>query len=482
LIRQLLAESVLLALMGGAGGVFAAWWGGQALLKMLSRGPDQVTLAISPDARTLGFTLALALGTGILFGLAPALRATRVDLNPALKEGKGASGARRGTLGKALVIGQVALSLLLLIGAGLFLRTLRNLAVIDTGFNREGVLLFHLDTDYSGYKNEDPRLAGIYRGIEKRVAALPGVKSASFSQMNFGPSQWTSSIEPLGDTGGAHRLVMSNGNTIAPSYFDVMGIGQVLGRVFNDGDTESAPKVAVLNEHAAKALFPGVSPLGRQFLQGSKPVQVIGVVKDAKYVSVREKPRNMIYFPVAQRAGYYGELAVKIAGDGSRLTPEIRRAIAEVEPNFPVVSIDTMSQIVNNTLSRERLIARLSAFFGILALILACVGLYGILSYGVARRTGEIGIRMALGASSRAVLGMVLGETAWLLAIGLAIGIPCALALGRLVQSLLYELKATDAATVAAAALTMSVFAMLAAWFPARRAARVDPMAALRYE
>ncbi len=482
LIRQLLAESVLLALMGGAAGVFAAWWGGQALLKMLARGPDEIPLAIAPDLRTLGFTLAVALGTGILFGLAPALRATNVDLNPALKEGKGASGARRGRLGKALVIGQVALSLLLLIGAGLFLRTLRNLAVIDTGFNRDSVLLFHLDTDYSGYTDGDARLPGVYQRIEKRVAAIPGVKSASFSQMNFGPSEWSSSVEPLGETGGAHRIEMSNGNVIDPSFFDVMGINLVMGRVFNDSDSASATKVAVLNETAAKALFPGVSPLGRQFLQNSKPIEVVGVVKNAKYVTVREKPRRMIYFPAAQRIGYYGEFAVRIAGDGVRVTPQIRAAIAEAEPNFPVVTINTMRQEIDRTLSRERLVARLSAFFGLLALILACIGLYGILSYGVARRTGEIGIRMALGASSRAVLNMVFGETAWLLAIGLAIGIPCALALSRIVQSLLYDLKANDAFTIGVAALVMAGFGALAAWFPARRAARVDPITALRYE
>jgi len=480
LVQQSLAESLLLALAGGAAGLLVAVWGSQALVALVSAGPDPLPLDTAPDLRVLSFTVAISLLTAVVFGLAPSLRATQTDPNTALKEGRGAAGASRAVLGKLLVAGQVALSLLLLVGAGLFGRTIQNLTSLDTGFNRANVLLLDLDTDYSGYSSKDPRLPAVYDRIEKRVLQVPGVQAAGMSQMSFGPANWSTAVKAVGSTESGKD---SNGNVVSTGYFDAVGIPIKLGRAFQPSDSATAPRVTVVNEKFARDLFPGESPIGKKIdIMEDGLSEIVGVAQDAKYVRLRERPRRMFYLPVTQRVRYAGQLHVRVAGDAAALIPEIRRAVTEAEPNFPIHSILSMQEQVGRSVRRERMIATLSTFFSILALVLACVGLYGILSYNVSRRTGEIGIRMALGARAATMIRMILSETVLLVSAGLAVGIPAVLVSARFMKSLLYGVDAIDWLTIAGAVFILLAFAVAAAWLPARRAAKVDPMVALRYE
>lgn len=481
LIQQLFVESLLLALAGGAAGLLVAVWGSQGLLRMISAGPVVIPLDIDPDWRVLLFTIAASMLTSIIFGLSPALRTAQLDPNVSLKEGKGAAGARRPMIGKLLVAVQVMLSLVLLVGAGLFARTIYNLSSIDAGLTRGGsVLQVELEPAFAGYSDADPRLPAVYGRIEQKIRAISGVRAAGMANFGFGPAQWTTDVEPVGammDRGS------SNANVVTPGYFDAVGIPIVSGRTLRYSDSIQGPKVAVVNQTFAQYFFPGESPIGRQFRQGFYGiVQIVGIARNAKYVDLRETPRRMIYFAVAQAPQYISLLQVRVEGDPSTAIPAIRDAMAQAEPNFPIVSISTVAESVTRTVLRERLTATLSSAFSAVALLLACVGLYGVLSYNVARRTGEIGIRMALGARARNVIAMVLRETVLVITIGFALGIPLALVFARFVKSLLYGVEAVDWFTIAGAVFILLAFAIAAAWLPARRAAKVDPMVALRYE
>jgi predicted permease len=487
LARQMLTESLLMAFLGGALGVLFASWAGEMLLAMVSGGPEPLPLSVAPDARVLGFTFLVSLAAALLFGIAPALRTTRFDLTPALKEGRGAvSVAGRSILAKALIVSQVALSLVLLIGAGLFLRTLVNLAGTDTGFEKNNVLLFGIDPPSAGYK-EDARLASLYQQIEEKVNAQPGVRAASISFFTFNQGEWT---QPATVEGAAPALGMLNDvtyNVVGPSYFTAMGIPMLVGRAFRPEDTATSPKVAVINETMAKLYFPGGSPIGHRFGIGSDPknskdIEVVGVVKDAKITSLRERPIPAAYFTYLQRVAYFFNLEVRYLGDPRAIISEVRRAIGEVDHSLPVVYQNTLTEQVERSLASQSLIARLSAFFGLLAVFLASIGIYGLMSYAVSRRTSEIGLRMALGAGRTEVLWLVMKESFVLVAAGLAIGLPVALAADRLVSNMLYGLSPTDPGTIAASALFLMAFAALAGYLPARRAAKVDPMVALRYE
>ncbi|HLY16099.1 MAG TPA: ABC transporter permease [Bryobacteraceae bacterium] len=486
MIRQFLTESLLLAGVGGGLGVMLALWGSGLLLKLVSDGPQAVPLRISPDPRMLGFTLAVSVMTGLLFGLAPALRITRLDLNSALREGKATANlGTRSRFGRVMVGGQVALSLLLLIGAGFFLRSLRNLEKIDTGFLRESVLMFRIDTDGSGYK-EDARLLDLYQKVEQRLTSVPGVRAASFSMFGFNEGAWTTPITMSGGAQLSDRDREIHGNVVGPMHFEAMGLPLLAGRGFSPQDSGTAPRVAVVNQAWARHFSPRGSVIGERFtLDGSRhkaDIQVVGVVKDSKYESVREKTPPMAYFPIAQRIQYLSDLEVRVSGDPAPLVPRLRQAIAEVDRNLPINDVTTMTEVVDRSLTREHLIARLSGFFGLLALALACVGLYGTMSYAVARRTNEIGIRMALGARRITVLWFVLREAIQLVAMGVGCGIPIALWAQRYIASLLFELKPADPAIIVSAAGLMALVAMLAAYLPAHRASRVDPTVALRYE
>jgi len=496
LIRQLLTESVLLATLGGVVGLALAYWATSLLVAFMSSGREPIALSVHPDVRVLGFTAAVSVLTGVLFGLAPAFHGTRFDLTPVLKEnaGSGSMGAYRGArsgLGKALVVAQVAMSLLLLVGAGLFVRTLQNLETVNVGFNRYNILLFGIDPTQNGYKGE--RLASFYQELQRRLEALPGVRSASVSGHTLiggGVSIGGISIQGYAPKRTETDRDASGGvyfNTVGPRFFETMGIPLVLGRMIGPEDMPAAPKVAVINETLARSYFADSNPIGRRIggdEKASGDIEIVGVVGDARYADLRREVPPTIYFPYLQRTEQLGPMhfEVRTAGDPKDIVTSVRRVVQSLGENLPLIELKTQTEQIEQSLFHERLFAKLSSFFGLLALVLACVGLYGIMSYAVARRTNQIGIRMALGAARRDILGLVMWETLAMVFIGVALGVPATLAATRLVSSMLYGLKATDPLTIAMSAGVMIVVAALAGYLPARRASRVDPLAALRHE
>lgn len=486
LIRQMLTESIFMAVVGGAAGIVFAWWAGGFLVWMVSTGEEVLPLHVAPDARVLMFTTLLSLATGILFGLAPAFRATRVDLSASLKEGRGSVSARSSQfLAKALIVSQVALSAVLLIGASLFVHSLTNLRSVETGFNKENVLVMSVDVASLGYKRDDPRLSDMYHRAEEAVSALPGVRAASFSMFTVLEGSWTEYAYPQGRPRPAEQREVHN-NVVGPAFFATIGLPIVMGRPIGPQDTATSPKVAVINETMARWFFPNESPIGQHFRLGEDEhngqIQIVGVAKDAKYESLQEGPKPAAYYPYTQNVGYYGSFQVRYSGDARSLIPAIRHVFAEVDRNLPIGGIRTMAEQVDNTLVQQKLTARLSTFFGLLALLLASIGIYGVLSYAVAQRTSEVGLRMALGARRGSVVWMVMRDVLMLVAGGLAIGVPSAWALERQASSMLFGLGNVDAASFAAAISILAAVAAFAAYLPARKALLVDPMSALRYE
>ncbi|MGH9853513.1 MAG: ADOP family duplicated permease [Blastocatellia bacterium] len=483
LIRQLLTESLLLASLGGIAGVLLAWRGSRLLVLMASARAEALPLDVTPNARILGFTLLVSLLSAVIFGIAPALRAARIEPNAALKGGKGATQTTsQSPLGKALVVAQVALSLVLLVGAGLFVRTLINLQNQPTGFKQENVMLFQLYTFMLGY--EDAQYAPLMREIEEKVKAVPGVQAASFSTFVFNQAQWTSRVftdgpeQPEGQRSVRQSLVGTD-------YFTTMGIPLIAGRSFSPHDTGASPKVAVISETMAARFFPNGSPLGKRFGTSERPqkeFEIVGVVKDAKYGTVAEQMRLMAYYPHAQSLQPLENFVVRFSGAPAAIIPQVRRAIQEVNRNLPIDEVVSLSEHIGRSLTQQKLVARLASFFGLLALLLACVGLYGVLSYAVARRANEIGIRLALGASPGDILWLVLREALALACGGVIVGLVAASFGAKLADTLLFELKPTDPLTLVSATLLLIVTAALASYLPARRAARVDPLVALRDE
>ncbi|HUJ21968.1 MAG TPA: ABC transporter permease, partial [Bryobacteraceae bacterium] len=487
LVRQMLTESILLSMIGGALGVAFAWWASRLLLWMVSTGPEIAPIRVAPDARVLAFAFALSLATGILFGCAPALRATSFELGPSLKEGRGSVTTHaRSALAKALIVGQVALSVVLLVGAVLFVRSLVNLRNVDTGFQTENVLQLQLDTANAGYKEDDPRLIELYAGIEQKVSEMPGVRSASFSMFTFNQGAWTSPAYPHGHQPPPEQDRDVHNNVVGPSFFTTMGLPVVLGRAFGPQDTAKSTKVAVISETMARNFFPNESPLGQRFGLGgpehSGDLEVVGVVKDAKYERLGEHRKPAAYYPYTQHVQYLSDFEVRLLAGAGGLVPQIRQAIREVDPHLPIAEISTLSEQVDRSLANQKLVARLSSFFGLLALLLASIGIYGILSYAVARRTNEIGLRMALGARRSNVIWLVMRDALMLVVIGFAVGVPAAAASERLMSQMLFGLGPIDALSIAAGVTVLAVTAAMAAYLPARRASRVDPTVALRYE
>jgi predicted permease len=484
LIRQLLTESLLLALIGAAAGVLMAGAGTQYLLKLLATGRTSVLLDAQPDARALIFTGLLSVLTAMLFGLAPALRASGTDLIPALKEGgRGLEfGGSRQRLSRGLIVAQVALSLVLLVGAGLFLRTLRNLHSIDLGFERENALLVALDPSHSGYTQNQTR--DLFLGLLERLQAIPGVRSASLSwnpPVAGGGSSRTVSVEGRAPGPEASREIYLN--WVAPRYFETLGVPLIAGRDFGFHDTAETPKVVILNQTMARVFFGDANPIGHRIKVENNDIrEVVGVVGDSHYLEIREKIAPTLYLNTFQSPETGSEFAIRTAGNPNALIPAVRREIENQAKGIAITNVRTLANQVDAWIARERLIALLSSCFGGLALFIAAVGLYGVLSYTVARRTQEIGVRMALGAQSRDVVAMILKEVVWLVCLGLAFGLPLALFLSRFVADLLYGLTPTDPITIAAGALVMMIVALLAGYIPARRASRVDPMVALRCE
>jgi len=482
LIRQLLTESFLLAAVGGALGFAVASRGGELLLYLASSTEGPPVLDVHPDARVLAFCTAISLLTGLVFGLAPALRATRLDVSPVLKAGLGGgSGSSRWMLGKALVAVQVALSLLVLLGASMFVRSLQKLNSIDLGFKRENLLLFGVDGTLSGYKDEG--LGSLYQRIQERLRAIPGVRSVSLSRHSLvgdGSSQSGMDI-PGYRKRPSERLVVYR-NSVGPDFFETMGIPILLGRGITDRDNQTAPKVVVINEALAHRYFPNESPLGKRLAWHEKDAEVVGVAGNAKYYDLRQEVQPTVFEPYLQFGIGRMVFALRTLADPASIVRDVRVAIASVDRNLPLYNVRTQVQQINSALIQERFFAELTSCFGGLALLLASIGLYGVMSYTVAGRTGEIGIRMALGAAKADITGMVLREVFLLMTAGLGIGLPVALLCMRLIHKQLYGLNVSDPLSIAVAIGVLTLVTGLAGYLPARRASRIDPMAALRQE
>jgi predicted permease len=492
LIRQLLVESGVLAATGAVLGVGSAWWATQLLLRMVSTGSQTLPVQVAPDAVVLAFTVMVAVMTVLLFGTAPALYATRVELVPSLKEGRGTiSSHSRNRLAKGLIIGQVALSVVLLVGAGLFLRSLENLSNVDTGFNKQNVLTTSLDPDGAGYK-QDAHWDHIMTQLEDRVNALPGVRAASFAFEVFNGGGWTDAVVVPGRPKSDHDPEVFH-NIVGPKYLEAMAMPILVGRGLLPEDSSTSRHVAVVNETFARAYFGGESPLGRTFDVGGEAgapskstewqnVEVVGVVKDGKYMDVQEKPTPAAFYPHSQHPGFLYNFIVRYSGDAGALAQTISKTVHSVDSNLPVGDFTTLAQLVDDSVLNHRLVAQLCTFFGALAAILVCIGIYGLMSYGVTRRTSEFGVRLALGAAREQVLWIVLRETLGLVVIGIVIGLALAPALSRIVASFLFGLKFYDPLSIVAAIFAMTAVAIVAGYVPARRAAKLDPVVALRYE
>jgi predicted permease len=502
IVRQLLTESVLLSVLGGALGILFAFWGAHAIVSFVSSNQTRpLGFATGVDLRVLGFTVAVSLCTGVIFGVAPALRSARVNLTPALKEGEGSSagpghaGGKWFSIGNALVVTQVALAIVVLVGAGLLVRTLQNLRSVDMGFDAHNILIFGIDPTLVGYKAA--QVNSLYRDLQGRLAETPGVKSASYSMMPLLSNGLMISMfhwpgTPEDQTAEADTL------DVGPNFFETLHIPFLAGREFSAADFDvaasnsedkptSAPTPVIVNQAFVQKYLAKDSPIGKPFgaaavgpFGGPDPgYEIVGVVRDAKYNDLRREIHAMMYVP--HHVGV-ATFELRTAADPQALLPAIREVVGRVNADLPLFNVTTQSEQIDRLLFQERLVARLAGFFGVLALVLACIGLYGLLSYEVSRRTREIGIRMALGAQTESVLRLVLRQGIALAIVGAIVGIGVALGVTRYLASMLYEVRASDPVTMIAAAVLLALVALAACYIPARRATRVDPMVALRYE
>ena len=489
LVRQLLTESLVLAAIGAGTGVLFAQWGTRLLVSLLSTSSDAVWLDLSVDGRMLAFTGAVAVLTGVVFGIVPALRAANVDPQSAMRgAGRGSTDERRRfSLAKTFVVGQVALSLTLLIAAGLLLGSFRKLTAIDVGFRGESVLIVSTDISRAGLA-EDAR-HGMYQSLLERLQAIPGARSVA--QADIVPMNGMMANDALvvdGFVPGSPRDAVVWINSVSAGYFATLGMQMLAGRDFGPADRLATQPVAIVNEGVARKFFPGKNAVGQLFhsMDGDKPgpaVQIIGIVKNAKYESITEDHSETVFLAAAQdeRPRNGTAFAIRASGPPSALIPAVRSAISSVN-NTIAFDFKTLDEIVSASLGRSRLLAQLSAFFGALALVLAIVGLYGTMAYTVARRRNEIGIRIALGAARTRVLAMVLGEAGWMVLGGIAAGTAIAAGATRWVSSLLYGLQPTDAMTYLISGIVLAAVALAASAIPAWRASRLDPMEALREE
>jgi putative ABC transport system permease protein len=488
LIRQLLTESLLLSSMGAVLGVLFAEWASRMLVRFLDTSNSTVVLDLSIDFRVLAFTMGVAVATGILFGLAPAWQGAHVDPHSAMQataRGVVESHARFG-LGKMLVTMQVALSLVLLVGAGLMLKTFAKLATLDTGFDKNQVLLIRVDPRYANVP-PDRRLP-LYQELQQRLRAIPGVRSASFADITPLSGSFANQIVHVeGYVPKSRQDMVVWNNSISAGFFASMETPFLTGRDFNAHDTLDSPLVAVINESMARKFYGSpLNALGQTFRNGwnqiSGPIQIIGVVKDTKYTSLRTEGEAIAYYPLSQLPPMrWANFVLRASGPAASLIPSVKAAVGEVNRHISL-QFSTLAIQVDQSLGRERLLATLSGFFGALALGLAVIGLYGVMSYNVARRRNEIGIRMALGAQQARVLRMVLTEVATLVLAGLALGLAVAVFSTRLLAGFLYRLEPNDPTTLVAACVVLAVSAVVAGLLPARRAANLDPMTALRDE
>jgi predicted permease len=481
LIQQLLTESLIMAIVGGALGVLLAIWGSSALIS-LTGGAE---LAAHLDARVVGFTAILSLATAILFGLVPALRGTRVELAEALRaQGRGVSSAERGTgkfgLGKMLVVAQVALSVLLLVGTGMLVRSMQRLQNTDIGAARDQLVLVEVDAERSGYK--DARLSSLMADLVSRATQTPGVLAAStsengiFSGIESGNSIRVEGFIPQSDDDSSIAY-----DDVGPAYFSTIGAHLVQGRDFESRDSQAGAKVAVLNATAARFFFPHGSAMGSHVTMDSATFEIVGVVSNVEGRDLRAKPVRRVYIPWAQMKSPPGRFTIEVrtSGNPAHLSEALRHALIAADPSL-ALRVETLSALVDDSIAQDKLVSRVVSVFGILALALAALGLYGVMTYATTRRTSEFGLRMALGAEPADVMRLVLGEAMLLVVGGVIIGMPAALGAMRLVQHQLYEVGLLDWPSMLVALLVLGASAALAGYVPARRAARVGPLVALR--
>jgi predicted permease len=490
LVRQFMTESILLSGLGGAAGIVLAFVASQGLLLMLSEPGHPLQFSSAFDWRVLLFTMGITLLTGILFGLAPAFRSVRVDVIESLKEsGRSVTDAgKRMTFGKSLVAAQIAISLLLVTGAGLFLRTLWNLQSVALGYSKEKLLLIRIDAVTAGYK--DAQRPALYNEIADRVRALPGVRGVTYSEN--GLLAGTESADPVDVEGFTHKRQddpVANFDQIGPGYFSTIGVPMLLGRGVSVRDTAGSLKVCVINEAFAKRFFAGRNPVGKHVTDtygGARlTMEVVGVAKDVRDHRLRGDIAPRFYVPVTQGDGGIAPniyFEIRTTGNADRMLGSVRKQILQVNANLPIIMSRTVHDLVDTQNQLPRLVAQLCSIFGAIALALAATGLYGVLSYSVARRTNEIGIRMALGADKSSIIGMILRETGIMVALGLLVGVGATLGATRLVVSRLYGVSAIDPLTISGALGILAFVALVASYIPAVRAARVSPMTALRHE
>jgi predicted permease len=486
LVRQFLIESVLLALAGGLVGTIFAIWTGDALLHSLPYDTGSRVFEATPDLRVALFTFLVSLAAGLAFGAVPAFSATRPEVAPTLKnEAANLASRASGRFRSGLVVAQVALSLLLLIGAGLFVKSLSNLAAIDPGFTPDRILAFAVNPALNGYELE--RRVDVVARIRDEASAIPGVRSVSLGEVALMTNSRSSSTVRVEGYESKEDEDMNPGmNGVAPEFFSTLGIPLLAGRDFSAGDDLKAPRVAIVNESFVRYFYDGGDAVGRTFYfrrDEAYPITIIGVVADGKSLNLREEPDRFVYLPYTQSTDLGAvTFYVRSAVDPESLGVRLREAVARVDSGLPVTDMKTMNRQIDETLYVERMVAALSVAFGGLATLLAAVGLYGVLSYTVAARTREIGVRVALGAERKGVLLLVLREVALLMVLGVAIGVPASLIAGRLIEAELYGLSGRDPAAVVVATVVLLATAALASYLPAARASRVDPMVALRYE
>ncbi len=492
LVRQLITESVLLALLGGMLGLFVAQWGARLLVSFAGIQPDPTSFNLAPDARVMGFTMVLSLAAGLVFGLAPAFRYSRSGLTLAMSGSGTAAAANpsRQFLQQSLVVAQVAVSVVLLVGAGLFVRTLQNLKRVDMGFSRENVVLFQ--TGFSQSVEKTRRVAA-YRELLRRLEESPGVLAASMSRVvPLTENTWGQQLEIEGYTSGPQEVVRCSAMSVARRYFETMSTPLLRGRDFDPRDERpdsstatNALGVAIINESMARKYFGNGDALGRRFSfsgNAGRKFEIVGVVKDAKYSSLREPAPPTFYVYSLDDVRDWDMTFVVRSVQPAAIIERLRMAVRETDSALQMRSVITMDEVVNQSLRRERIVASLGGFFSLTALALACLGVYGTVSFMVAQRTREIGLRVALGAQPHDLLSLVVSSGLRLATIGSVIGLVGALVVARLVSRLLYGVGPMDPATFLGTTLLLVVVAALASWLPARRAVRVDPMEALRSE
>ncbi len=487
LVRQLMVESLLMAAAGGAAGALLAFWADKFLLSFLPSGIP-VRLSSAPDGRVLVFALAVSVATGLAFGLAPALQATRVDLYSALKEeGAAIAGGARARVRKLLVVTQMALSLLLLIGAGLFIRSLGNLGRLDPGFRTSNVVVFSVDPSLSGYTGPQTEL--FYRQLTERLRSLPGVESAALGMvrvLDFG--RWDSTVAVEGYEAKPGEDMNPYYNGVSPGYFAALGIPLLAGREFTDADAGRERPVGIVNRKFARQYFGDRSPIGRHFGFGGDPgtktdIEIVGVVGDAAYQNMRDAVPRQVFVPYQQRGNFPAMTAyVRTRQDARAAQAAIRGAVRAMDANLPIYDMRTLAAQVELSLIFDRLVSFLAAVFGALATLLAAVGLYGVTAYSVARRTREMGLRIALGASSRTIMWLVMREALALFGAASAIALPSAWGLTRLVRAQLYGIAPGDPLSLALATLALAAAAAFSGYVPAFRASHIDPVGALKYD